>query len=120
MELTYSSRKLLRELRKLASSENDVLAFINGDALVQNQDTGVQLDLRNTPGFFGVIDYLVRQGALRYFYEGNIWHVSFTHEGLHPYQVSWEKLKKFVFESMLVPIFVAFITTMLTLLIKGL
>lgn len=119
MELTYTSRKLLKQLREITSSENDILAFVDGTPLVRNEATSAQIDLSVFPGFFGIIDYLVRQGALSYPYQ-NAYYVSFTHEGLHPHQVSWERAKKFIFESVLVPIFVAFVTTILTLLVRGL
>ena len=120
MELTYSSRKLLKELRKLVSSESDVLAFVDGSATVRNLTTEDQADLSHFPGFFGVIDYLIRQGALKYPYEDNHWYVSFTHEGLHPHQVYWEVIKINFFKSVFVPAVVSFITSLLTLLGTGL
>lgn len=42
---------------------------------------------------------------------------SITHKGLHPYRISFELMKKFLFTSILTPIVVSFITTLLTLLI---
>lgn len=42
---------------------------------------------------------------------------SLTHKGLHPYQMSIEKIKKFFFTSILTPIVVSIVTTLLTLLL---
>jgi hypothetical protein len=58
------------------------------------------------------LDRLVESGHIRY--ATNEHHFCLTFKGMHPYQVGWEAVKAFIMRSIATPIFVAFVTAILT------
>lgn len=118
--MTNSCRNVLKNLRKLSSSTEDVLAFL-GDTycICRCDDTENVYDYNEYKGEINsAIKQLVSDGYLEY--SINEYHFTLTQKGLHPHQFQWDAFKSFLFTSILVPIGVSFATTLLTLLVQGL
>lgn len=66
-----------------------------------------------------ILDQLEQEGVISFSQNyKNTFHL--THKGLHYGSVMVEEFKAFLFKSVLVPIFVAFVTTLITLWLQGL
>lgn len=63
-----------------------------------------------------LIDELAKQGYISMTQFG----FQLTHKGIHPYEVTLDELKKFLFHSVFIPVLVSVATTLLTLCIKAL
>lgn len=113
-------RKVLSELRKLSSSTDDILCFLGDTCCISlYSDYTKTYDYSNYSGEIrSIVKQLVNDGYMEY--SVNEYHFSLTQKGLHPYRFTWDSIKHFLFTSVLVPIVVAFVTSLLTLLIEGL
>lgn len=56
---------------------------------------------------------------LSFYWDGDPSSISLTYKGLHYKDFDWIKLKSFLFESMFVPIVVAFVTSLIANLLFG-
>lgn len=118
--MIYPNNAFLRNLRKLSNSSSDVLTFVFGspviavfDDLTREYDyTKFQKELD------AILFGLERDGYIAYTNKPYQFYI--TDKGLHPYRQSWEAVKRFLIRSVLVPILVSTVTTIITLWIKGL
>lgn len=113
-------RNVLTGLRKLTSNTEDLLSFL-GDTycICLVDDIDKTYDYTKYQGeIHSIIKQLVSDGYLEYGY--NEYNFILTQRGLHPYRFQWEACRSFLLRSILVPILVAFATTLLTLLMQEL
>lgn len=105
--LTRHSRGFLKFIRRSSVHfENGVVTFIHIHDHWDEPDHQV----------YAVIKYLEGQGYIRISYLGKSpVGIALTEPGQHPYQFSVEVFKSFLIRSVLTPIVVAFITTLITL-----
>ena len=113
-------RNVLSGLRKLSSNTEDILSFLSGTYCIRLlSDTSKTYDYTKYNGeIVSIISQLVSDGYLKYSF--NECNFTLTQRGLHPYRFQWESCKSFLLRSILVPILVAFATTLLTLLMQEL
>ena len=118
--MIQSCRKVLNELRKLSSSTESILAFLGDTYCICLYDdyTKTYDYTKYKDEITSIIKFLVSEGYLEYTI--NEFHFTLTQKGLHPYQFQWEIIKKFLLNSILVPIAVSLLTTLLTLLAQAL
>lgn len=125
--MTIQCRNVLNGLRKLSSSTEDVLWFVDETyyiCLDSDSDTERKYDYTKYKGeIHGIIKQLVMDGYLEYDSDDdgdvNELYFALTHKGLHPYQLQWDAFKSFLFRSVLVPVIVSLATTVLTLLVEA-
>lgn len=105
---------VLRNLRKLSTNTDTVLCFLGCTTYIcRSDDEESFYDYSNYQGeIYAIIEQLVNDSYLKY--EDNQYHFSLTESGLHPHQVNWIHFGIFLFKSVIVPIVVSFITTLLT------
>lgn len=118
--MTIQCRKVLNELRKLSSRTKYFSFTLYEDThCIYVTDTDESYDYAKYENeIFGIIKQLVDDGYLEYTL--NQYYFYLTHKGIHIFQFQWDACKSFLFNSILVPIFVSVVTTLLTILIKGL
>lgn len=118
--MTIQCRKVLNGLRKLSSNTEDILAFLGEtNYICLDDDLDKTYDYTKYKGEIkGIVRQLVSDGYLKYGYNEN--YFTLTQNGIHPNQFQWESIRNFLFTSILVPIAVSLITTLLTLLVKAL
>lgn len=115
--MTKQCRKVLKELRKISNSTNDELYFVDGKTHICAPYNRKQFyDYSAYKGeISSIIDWLSRDNYLEY--SDNKYSFTLTHKGLHPYHITWDSLKTFLFRSIIIPIVVSIVTTMLLWLI---
>ncbi len=115
-----SCRKVLKKLRKLSSSTENILCFLGDTCCIcLYTDYSKVYDYTKYKGEINsIIKQLVADGYLTYSF--NEYHFTLTQRGLHPCQFRWDALKRFLLNSILVPIAVSLLTTLLTLLVQAL
>lgn len=111
-------RCVLKELRKLANNTEDVLDFLgNTTCICRTDDYDKTYDYSRYHGeIHSIIRQLIADGYLA---ENRGESFTITLHGLHPYQFQWDSLKKFLFKSVLVPIVVSFVTSLIVLFLQG-
>lgn len=117
--MIITCRNVLAGLRKLTSNTEDLLSFL-GDTycICLSEDTNKTYDYTKYKGEINsIISQLVSDGYMEYAY--NEFNFTLTQRGLHPYRFQWESFKSFLFKSVLVPILVSLVTTLLTLLVQS-
>lgn len=118
--MTKSCKNVLSNLRKLSNNTEDVLAFLGGTTcicLASNESATYDYS-KYANEIYSVIRQLVKAGYLDYSH--NEYYFTLTQQGLHPYRFAWDTLKLFLLKSILVPIVVSVITTLITLSIQSL
>lgn len=118
--MTRNCRNVLKNLRKLSNSSENVLSFASNGPYLYRLDSPSEVydysvykkEIR------GIIHQLVLDGYLQY--SDDQYEFVITQLGLHPYQFRWESFKKFLFKSVFIPVVVSFLTTILTLVINSL
>ena len=118
--MTYQSKSVLKQLRKLVSNTDDLLYFDRDDGFIYlDEDSDKKYDFTRYKGEIGaIIDQLIDENHLKYAH--NEYYFTLTELGLHPYQTNWQKIKSFLFHSVLVPIAVSVATTLVTLWLQEL
>lgn len=113
-------RKVLKGLRKISRNSEITLGFLEETTCIcREDDFDVVYDYFTYRGeIHSIINHLSEEGYL--ICEQNINFFSLTQKGLHPYRFTWDAIKHFLLTSVLIPIIVAFITSLLTLLVEGL
>lgn len=116
--MTIQCNKVLRGLRRLTNkSETPFLPSYYKDSfsLINDADS-----IYECPQFKSEFDTILKSleenGYIEQAY-GNFY--SLTQKGLHPYQITFENVIHIFFTSILCPIIVAFITSLITLAIFG-
>lgn len=118
--MTKQCRKILSELRKLSNNSEEVLAFL-GDTncfCVANDENKTFDYSKYENEISGIIEQLVNDGYLKYGY--NEYFFTITNHGLHPHRYKWELIKHFLLTSILIPIAVSVVTSIIVLLLQGL
>ena len=117
--MSYHSRTVLNSLRVIVSDSETPISFTyNPNETLLVARGGKAYDYAEFKDQIeGIILYLAQGG-----YVEPINKTSFrlTHKGLHPYRVGWDQLRGFLFKSLLVPIVVAIITSIITNVAIGL
>lgn len=108
-------RAVLRGLRKIARTKNDMLTFVSDQPYIcLSQDYSQYYDYTRYAGQIGaILDELAEEGYLRPF---DSFRFALTHRGLHPTR----HMFKMICTSVVIPIIVSFFTTVITLLVNGL
>ena len=120
--MTKSCRKVLNELQKLSSHTEQTFVFYsdtNDICLYENTDKSYNCE-KYKDEIFGIINQLVSDGYLKYSVDNSQYYFFLTHKGLQRHQFEWDSFKSFLAKSVIVPIAVSVITTLLTLLIQSL
>jgi hypothetical protein len=108
---------ILKRIRILSGGLSTRILTIRGHLV--NPETNTIIDC--TPDYGKELSAclygLVRDGYLLQLDE---YHVALTDKGLHPYRQSWENVKHFLFNSVLVPIIASAITSLIVLWLQGL
>ena len=116
--MIVQSAKVLKNLRKI-SNNSDVLLTTVADAphIAVINNLAVFYDYSDLEHEIGaIIEDLKKKG---YIVEGfNSANFRLTLKGLHPYRFAWETLKAFFLKSVLVPVFVSIITTLIALWLR--
>lgn len=112
--MTLASKKILKELRKISGNTEQSLCLLgNTTCLSLSNCKGETYDYsRYQNEINSIIKQLVDLKYLEYGQNEDFF--SLTQYGLHPYQYKWDVLKMFLLKSVAVPIFVAFVTALLT------
>ncbi len=103
----------MRGLIKASGGTDEVLCFAYNSTIIRlEQKPGYSYDCKAYGDEIdAIIDLLANKGyVVRYSKD----RFSLTHKGLHPYLFAWEDFKSFMFRSILTPIIVALITSIIT------
>lgn len=113
-------RDVLKNLRKLSYCTEDTLSFLgNTDCICRYDDLDKVYNYSKYKGeISSIIEQLASDGYIKY--SINECTFTLTQKGLHPHRFEWEAVKHFLLTSVLVPIVVSIITTLLTLFVEGL
>lgn len=118
--MTIQSLIILNELRKIASSTDTLLSFVSDAPYIcifENPDVFFDYS-KYSNEIQSIIKHLIDNGYLvTGFNEMNF---QLTQKGLHPFQAIISMIISFLFRSILVPIVVAILTTLVTLWLKEL
>lgn len=114
--MLYSNRVILKRIRELSNHSSVRILTLKGH--LANPQTGKSIDCTNDYGreLYAIVNSLIRDGYLERLEE---YKVILTDKGLHPYAQSWENIKHFLFNSVIIPIMISAITTLITLYITG-
>lgn len=114
--LSIQSYSVLRHLKKLANNTDLELALLGDTTLIcLDFDESKTYDYSKYKGeISSILDDLVSSGHLIYS-RNNKYYVSLTAKGIHPFQGVCICIIKFLFRSVLVPIIVSLLTTLITL-----
>lgn len=113
--MTYQCAVVLKHLRKLANNSEPLMTFVSdANIICLSDNASVFYDYTQyCKEITGIIQSLIEQG---YLVNGfNQYNFSLTQKGLHPYQLQFEKARQFLVKSIVVPILVAILTTLITL-----
>lgn len=113
--MTLQCRIVLKELQKLSDYTETELSFLGESTCIclsSNYDKIYNYSKYQNE-IVGIIQQLADDGYLTYTRNNHFF--TLTHKALHRHQFKWEIFKSFLIKSVLVPIFVAFITTLITL-----
>lgn len=109
--MTKQCKDVLKQLRKISNSTDDTLCFILGNThICLDSDETCYYDYSEYKGEIkSIIDWLSKDGYIEY--TNNKYNFTLTHKGLHPYRITWDSLKTFLFRSIVVPAGVSALTT---------
>lgn len=119
--MDFYTKRFLKGLRRLSGGAPAVLYFPpNRDShLIHKMDSTESYDYSKTGDLADVlIPILLKEGYIEIVEIDNAFRL--THKGLHPYLVGWEQIKQFLLRSIVTPILVSAVTTLLTLWLKEL
>ena len=111
--MTPQCKKVLDSFIKLANHSEAELAFSgsSGFLICPLSNSDIEQDFSQySKEFSGIIQLLTEKGYIE-FSSSRIFHI--THKGLHYKWFTMETIVSFLFRSVLVPIFVAFVTALL-------
>lgn len=116
--LTRECKSVLNELKKLTSNTETEFAYLGNTTcfcLLEDMNKIYNYQ-RYQPEIFSIMlelkndDYIISTR--------NEYHFQLTQKAIHPHQKTWNEVKSFLFRSILTPVIVSLITTLLTLYIK--
>lgn len=117
--LTSDTRSTLKELCRL--TENGKYSFVMGPSpdkiyvLTGRSREPDQILCKNPFELSQQIDFLINEGYV-ILHEHNM---ELTYLGLHPFKLSILEIRRFLIKSVIIPIVVALITSIITLLLTG-
>lgn len=120
--LTRSSKYVLNGIRELAADTDSCFAFLSNTTCICLYDdysqtfdyTKYKHEIRS------IVRYLIENGYLWEDPGSRGERFYLTHLGLHAAEINWNKVKMFFLTNCLVPILVAYVTTLITLRLQGL
>lgn len=117
--MTRNCRDVLNHLRDLSENGTHDLIFSIGDNCVYTyDDNGKYYDYTaHASEFNAIVKELARTEHLVIDDNDSTFHL--TYKGLHPYAMTWEELKSFLFQSLAVPIVISIITSVATFYITA-
>ena len=117
--ISYQSRTVLNHLKELADNTDTELALLGMSTLIcPTDDEDRTYDYSEYEGEINsILDELVNAGYLTY-PRNNRYFVSLTSKGIHPMQGLYFSFLNFLFRSILVPISVSAITTIVLFFIE--
>lgn len=112
--MTHSCRDVLNHLRELSDNDFALLTFVSDAPCICLRDNlSKRYDYSKYKGEIGaIIQELKRTEYLEVDSNGII--LCLTYRGLHPFGLACDEAKKFLFQSVAVPIAVSIATTLLT------
>ncbi len=118
--MTRDCRDVLNHLRDLSENDFRTLTFVSDMPYICAYDNMNEFyDYTKHQGEIGaIIRELARTGYLTH--DDHCIQMCLTYKGLHPYAMTWEELKTFLFRSVAVPIVVSAITALITLWLQSL
>lgn len=117
--LTYPCRVVLRNLKKLTGNTEQNISYLHFTTCFCLDDADHTYDYgKYEDEIEGILSQLSNEGYIRYNY-GNEYNFSLTQKGLHHHSLSFWSSVLFLAKNVGLPIVVAFITTLITLYIKG-
>ncbi len=116
--MIHSHKVILKNLRKLAgNTEAELCLYSDSPLIALTFNDEKTYDCSKYAGeLIGAIDYLVKTGYLEYGL--NHYYFYLTAKGVHPYSFAWETFKAFMIKSILVPIVVSLVTSLITVAIS--
>jgi hypothetical protein len=110
---------VLKRLIGISDGSTQLLSYFGeGASFCQLCDSNISCDCSRYKGeLHSILQKLSEDGYL-VFKDSSERVFCLTEKGLHPYMVKWDELKSFLFRSVLVPIVVSFVTTVLTLMLE--
>ncbi len=114
--MTRTCKKVLKSMRTLTGNSNAEMAWYVNDHLICLADDDYNKHSFDCSKYdkemYAIISKLYEENCLC---EGRTpYYFYLTYNGLHPYEIKWEKAKDFILRSILVPILVASATAWLT------
>ena len=116
--LTLQSKTVLRGIKKMCGNEDPSFGFLpNGNHLCVHGRPETTYDYSQFRGEINAIfSNLIDEGYVRELGPNSF---CLTFLALHYAQVRWHEVKQFLFRSILTPITVSIMTTLITLWLKG-
>lgn len=115
--MEHSLKHIYKQIRKISNSSSPELAWDPDNNLIFQIDNEAFcfMPREDVDSVAIILNRLAEQEYI-YFTESE-YYFRLTFKGLHQYQVRWENSKSFLFRSIVVPIFVAFATALITSLV---
>ncbi len=103
------SKKILNHMKTASSHPSDTYYDFDDDL-----DAIAKAVSSDSESVRAAVRFLNDQGYIKYGYttSGTVYRFYLDHKGLHSYEFTWIALKKFLINSILVPIVVALLTTL--------
>lgn len=118
--LTFQAMAVLRGIRKMMPSQKNHFVFsesyADSETVLLCLETGASYDYARYAGEIdGIIDMLEDEKCISVDRSGTVPVYQLTELGMHPYQLRLIEIRDFIINSILVPIAVSAITTLVTL-----
>lgn len=118
--MTKPCREILEKLRILSGNTEQELILSDETNQIWLFGSSISYDYSKYKAeIHSIINQLAIDGYLIFTNEDN-YIFTLTHKGLHPHRYHWESIKKFLLNSVLIPILVSITTTLLVTLIQSL
>lgn len=116
--MTKQCKYVLNQIRILTNNTSCEFSYMHEKNYIYKVHAiNDKLALNKYPGeLSSIISSLLEDGYLTASRMG----LQLTHKGLHPYRVSLEEIKRFLVKSILIPILISALASLLTMYLKGL
>ncbi len=120
--MTYKQKQLLKTIAILTDRTEQTFFYDPDNQCFSLYDTDKNINARIFSGqISGVVNDLESKKYIKFLptYGADYQNMCLTYKGLHYWYFTFEKMVSFLFKSVVVPIVVSVITTVITLYIKG-
>ena len=125
--MTSQCRAVLRQLRILSANTEVEMLFIHRNTHIARMGEPAKKYnyIKYRDEINGIIQSLEKDGYLAYDDDPSDAHTAehtkfhLTHRGLHPYQATYEQIRNFLLKSVLVPVAVSIVTTLIALWLQA-